>query len=214
VAPVPSSNELTDALERQVALAVDILRQGGVVAYPTDTLYGLGADAFNEQAVERVFAIKGRPHGMPLPLLIADADALSQVASDVPPLARVLAERFWPGALTLVIPRSANVPELVSGRGWKVGVRVPDHPVPRELARRLGAPITGTSANKSGGPDPRTAEDVRTQLGEMIDLVIEGGDPPAGQPSTVLDLTGPSPRIVRQGAITKEALEAACGLRF
>ncbi|MSQ13932.1 MAG: threonylcarbamoyl-AMP synthase [Dehalococcoidia bacterium] len=197
-----------------MALAVDLLREGGVVAYPTDTLYGLGADAFNEAAVERVFVIKGRPHGMPLPLLLADADALAQVASEVPPLARVLAERFWPGALTLVIPRSAKVPELVSGRGWKVGVRVPDHPVPRELARRLGAPITGTSANKSGGPDPRTAADVRSQLGEMVDLVIEGGGLPAGQPSTVLDLTGPSPRIVRAGAISKEALEAACGLHF
>lgn len=205
---------LPDALERQVAQAVDILRQGGVVAYPTDTLYGLGANAFNEAAVERVFEIKGRPHGMPLPLLLADADALVQVASEAPPLARVLAERFWPGALTLVIPRSPRVPELVSGRGWKVGVRVPDHPVPRELARRLGAPITGTSANKSGGPDPRTAEDVRKQLGETVDLVIEDGGLPAGQPSTVLDLTGPSPRIVRAGAITKEALEAACGLRF
>lgn len=214
MAPPPSNNPLTDALERQVALAVDLLREGGVVAYPTDTLYGLGADAFNEQAVERVFVIKGRPHGMPLPLLLADADALAQVASDVPPLARVLAERFWPGALTLVIPRSAKVPELVSGRGWKVGVRVPDHPVPRELARRLGAPITGTSANKSGGPDPKTAEDVRKQLGKTVDMVIEGGGLPAGQPSTVLDLTGPSPRIVRAGAITKEALEAACGLRF
>lgn len=214
MAAVPLNSQLTDALERQVALAVDILRKGGVVAYPTDTLYGLGADAFNEQAVERVFVIKGRPHGMPLPLLLADADALAQVASEVPPLARVLAERFWPGALTLVIPRSAKVPELVSGRGWKVGVRVPDHPVPRELARRLGAPITGTSANKSGGPDPRTADDVRRQLGDEVDLVIEGGGLPAGQPSTVLDLTGPSPRIVRQGAITKEALEAACGLRF
>jgi L-threonylcarbamoyladenylate synthase len=214
LAAAPLSNELTDALERQVALAVDLLRKGGVVAYPTDTLYGLGADAFNEAAVERVFVIKGRPHGMPLPLLLADADALVQVASEVPPLARVLAERFWPGALTLVIPRSSKVPELVSGRGWKVGVRVPDHPVPRELARRLGAPITGTSANKSGGPDPRTADDVRRQLGDEVDLVIEGGGLPAGQPSTVLDLTGPSPRIVRAGAITKEALEAACGLRF
>lgn len=214
MAPPPSNNQLTDALERQVALAVDLLRQGGVVAYPTDTLYGLGADAFNEAAVERVFVIKGRPHGMPLPLLLADADALAQVASETPPLARVLAERFWPGALTLVIPRSPKVPELVSGRGWKVGVRVPDHPVPRELARRLGAPITGTSANKSGGPDPRTAEDVRRQLGETVDLVIEGGDPPAGQPSTVLDLTGPSPRIVRAGAITKHELEAVCGCRL
>ena len=214
MAAAPLSNQLAPALERQIALAVDLLREGGVVAYPTDTLYGLGADAFNEAAVERVFVIKGRPHGMPLPLLLADADALAQVASEVPPLARVLAERFWPGALTLVIPRSAKVPELVSGRGWKVGVRVPDHPVPRELARRLGAPITGTSANKSGGPDPRTAADVRSQLGEMVDLVIEGGGLPAGQPSTVLDLTGPSPRIVRAGAISKEALEAACGLHF
>lgn len=201
-------------MDHQITLAVEILRQGGVVAYPTDTLYGLGADAFNEQAVERVFVIKGRPHGMPLPLLLADAQDLAKVASEVSPLAHVLAKTFWPGALTLIVPRSPKVSELVSGRGWKVGVRMPDHPVPRELARRLGAPITGTSANNSGGPDPRTADDVRRQLGDEVDLIIEGGPAPAGQPSTVLDLTGPLPRIVRQGAVTREALEAACGLRF
>lgn len=201
-------------IERQIAQAVEILCRGRVVAYPTDTLYGLGADAFNELAVERVFIIKGRPHGMPLPLLLADPGDLSQVASQVPPLAHVLAKTFWPGALTLIVPRSPKVSELVSGRGWKVGVRVPDHLVPRELARRLGAPITGTSANKTGGPDPKTATEVRRQLGDEVDLVIDDGSTPAGQPSTVLDLTGPLPRIVRQGAITKEALETACGLRF
>ncbi|MSQ11971.1 MAG: threonylcarbamoyl-AMP synthase [Dehalococcoidia bacterium] len=202
-------------LERQIADAVGALRHGGVVAYPTDTLYGLGADIFNESAVERVFTIKGRPRGMPLPVLLADAEQLALVtdlvAGEVPPLARTLAQEFWPGALTLILPRSPHVPDLITGRGWKVGVRVPDHPVPRELIRRLGSPITGTSANRTGGPDPFTALEVRRQLGDEVDIVVEGGPPPAGHASTVLDLTGPSPRIVRVGAIPKQRLEAVCG---
>lgn len=198
-------------VERQIEEAVAILRDGGIVAYPTDTLYGLGAHAFNEDAIQRIYDVKGRPSGMALPLLIADAADLALVAADVPPLAHVLAERFWPGGLTLLVARAPRVPDLVVGRGWKVGVRVPDHPIPRELARRLGAPITGTSANKSGGPETRTAAEVRAQLGDAVDLILEGGPPPKGRSSTVLDLTGPIPRIVRAGATSKDAIQNACG---
>jgi L-threonylcarbamoyladenylate synthase len=201
---------LSSALDKQLEEAAAVLRRGGVVAYPTDTLYGLGADAFNEAAVERVFIIKGRPHGMPLPLLLADPADIDRVAASVPPLARVLAAEFWPGGLTLVLQRAERVPELVAGRGWKIGLRVPDHIVPRELARRLGNPITGTSANKSGGPETRTAAEVRAQLNGEVDLVVEGGPEPTGRSSTVLDLTGPQPRILRQGAVSKERLEAVC----
>ncbi len=194
-----------------LAQAVDVLRRGGLVAYPTDTLYGLGADALNEAAVERVFEAKGRPEGMALPVVIGDIEQLAGVADPVPALAWRLAERFWPGALTLVVPRSPRIPALVGSRGWKVGVRLPDHPVPRELARRIGGPITGTSANRTGGPDPRAAADVRAQLGDRVDLVLEeGGSPPRGHASTVLDITGPVPRVLRLGAISASALEQVC----
>ena len=191
---------------------METLRAGGLVAYPTDTLYGLGADALNEAAVELVFEAKGRPQGMPLPLLISDAEQLSLVAAHVPDVALRLAEAFWPGGLTLVLPVSEAVPPLVTARGWKVAVRLPDHPVPRALAEGLGRPITGTSANRSGGPEPRTAAGVREALGEVVDIVLEAGPSPAGRSSTVLDVTTEQPRILRLGAISQEDIERALGV--
>jgi L-threonylcarbamoyladenylate synthase len=202
---------VSEVLLAQIEMAVDVLRRGGLVAFPTDTLFGLGADAFNETAVERVFQAKGRAYGMPLPLLLAALDDLSRVAQDAPPLAFSLAKRFWPGPLTLVVAAAPRVPALVTARGWKVAVRVPDHPLPRELARRLGAPITGTSANRSGGPDPRTAEEVRRQLGASVDLILRGGPEPKGQASTVIDLTASPPRLLREGAVALAALQQVCG---
>ena len=199
------------SLTEQVARGAGILRQGGVVAYPTDTLYGLGADITQPAAVEQVFEIKGRPQGMPLPVLLPGPEALSMVSDDVPPLAWTLARRFWPGPLTLVVPRASRVPAIIAARGWTVAVRVPDHPVPRELARLLGAPITGTSANVSGGPSPHTAEEVRRQLGDRVEHVIEGGPPPDGRASTVLDITQNPPRILRLGAVSWEMLEEVWG---
>ena len=198
-------------LAEQIARGADILREGGVVAYPTDTLYGLGADITQPAAVERVFEIKERPGGMPLPVLLSGPESLSQVCDDVPPLAWTLAHRFWPGPLTLVVPRASSVPAIIAARGWTVAVRVPDHPVPRELSRLLGAPITGTSANLSGGPSPHTAEEVRRQLGDRVDLIIEGGPSPDGRASTVLDITQSPPRILRLGAVSWEMLEEVWG---
>ncbi len=197
---------------KDIAAAVETLRAGGLVAYPTDTLYGLGADALNEAAVERVFEAKGRPQGMPLPLLIADAAQLAAVAESVPGVALRLAEAFWPGGLTLVLPVSSAVPPLVTARGWKVAVRLPDHPVPRALAEGLGRPITGTSANRSGGPEPRTADGVREALGDAVDVVLDAGPSPAGRSSTVLDVTTEQPRILRLGAVSQEEIERALGM--
>ena len=194
-----------------IAAAVETLRAGGLVAYPTDTLYGLGADALNEAAVERVFEAKGRPQGMPLPLLISDAEQISMVAADVPDAALRLAEAFWPGGLTLVLPVSEAVPPLVTARGWKVAVRLPDHPVPRALAEGLGRPIAGTSANRSGGPEPRTADGVREARGEAVDIVLGSGPSPAGGSSTVLDVTTEQPRILRLGAVSQEEIERVLG---
>ena len=125
----------------------------------------------------------------------------------VPEIAWKLAEAFWPGGMTLVIPVGPGVPALVTARGWKVAVRLPDHPIPRELARQLGRPITGTSANRSGGPEPTTAEEVRKQLGNAVDMILEGGPNPTGRSSTVVDITGEHPRVLRQGAVSIEALQ-------
>lgn len=194
-----------------MAEAVSVLKAGGLVAYPTDTVYGLGANAFDEVAVARVFAAKKRPSQLALPLLLVEAEDMVKVARDIPERAWRLAAHFFPGGLTLVLWRSARVPVVVSGGSDTVAVRVPNHPVPRALARGLGAPITGTSANITGQPSPATASEVAKQLGDQVDIIIEGPCP-GGVESTVLDLTPVVPRILRQGAVAKEALEEVLGL--
>ena len=186
--------------------AVRCLREGGVVAIPTDTLYGLAADAFNPDAIERVFAIKERPEGLALPVLLADLVQLPSVVSEVPQSVEILAEAYWPGPLTLVLCRAdALAPRLTAG-GPTVAVRVPAHPIPRELARLLGRPITGTSANISGDPDPRTIEELRRQVGDRVDCLIESGPAPAGTASTIVDLSADAPRLIREGVIPFEQI--------
>jgi L-threonylcarbamoyladenylate synthase len=191
--------------------SVRCLRRGGVIVFPTDTLYGLGADAFSPEAVGRVFDIKGRAPSSGLPLLIADTADLDMVAVDITDLALLLAEEFWPGPLTLVLRRSSRVPAIVTGGLDTVAVRAPDHPVPRALVQSLRRPITGTSANRTGGPDPVAAGEVKELLGEAVDYIIDGGPSPLGTPSTILDLSGGRPAILRAGAVQREALERACG---
>ena len=195
-------NDLSSSLVEQVQAAVTLLKNGGVVAYPTDTLYGLGADFSSPKAVQRVLDIKGRASEMGLPLLLAGADALELVAAAISDAVLALARRFWPGALTLVVPRSSVVPDLVTGGRDTVAVRGPDHPVPVALARGLGRPITGTSANLAGQPPALTAEDVRSGLGESVDLIIDGGPAQLGTQSTIVDATGPVLKLVRPGAIS------------
>lgn len=194
------------SLQRAVAKAVELLESGGVVAFPTDTLYGLGADAFDLRAVSRVCSIKGRSQHMGMPLLLSKVDDVERVAVDVPGIARTLMERFWPGPLTLILNRSSEVPREVTGGRDSVAVRMPDHPVPLALVNGLGRPITGTSANPTGGPDPITAENVRRLLGSRVDYVVDGGPAIQGRGSTILDLSGARPRLVREGALTYESL--------
>jgi L-threonylcarbamoyladenylate synthase len=195
-------NGLPSSLAEQVQAAVTLLKNGGVIAFPTDTLYGLGADFSSPKAVQRVLDIKGRALEMGLPLLLADADDLAFVAEAVPAPVLVLARRFWPGALTLVVSRSSAVPDVITGGRDTVAVRVPDHPVPVALARGLGRPITGTSANLAGRPPALTAEDARSGLGESVDLIIDGGPAQLGVQSTIVDATGPLLKLVRPGAIS------------
>lgn len=203
-------DKLPSSIQRQVEEGISILRQGGLVAFPTDTVYGLGAGAGLPQAVERVYQVKQRPRDRALPLLLADISQISEVAAPVPQVAWLLARAFLPGALTLVLPKSKSVPDIITGSGNTVAVRVPAHPVPVALARGLGTPIVGTSANISGQPSPLTAEEVSVQFGDKIELVINGGQCPGGRESTVVDVTGEVPVVLREGAISKEELRQVC----
>ena len=189
-------------LQEQLQTAIETLRTSGVVAFPTDTLYGLGADYASPSAVQRVIDIKGRSSATGLPLLLSGVGQLPLVTGDIPKSVWPLVERFWPGPLTLILSRSDQVSDLVTGDRSTVAVRVPDHPVPRALAQGLGRPITGTSANLTGQPPATTAGKVRSQLGESVDLIIDGGESPLGLPSTLLDATSPVLKIVRTGAVS------------
>jgi L-threonylcarbamoyladenylate synthase len=210
--PVADSPERRfSPMKSQTDLALEVLRDGGIVAFPTDTVYGLGADPANVRAVERIYRVKKRPPGLPLPLLLADASDISRFAESVPEVAWRLAERFLPGGLTLVLRRGASVPPWVVAGGGTVALRVPDHPVPIALARALGGAIVGTSANISGEPAPVVAEDVRRQLGAGVDVVIDGGRCPGGTESTVVDVSGGSPVILREGAVSREDILRAIG---
>ena len=195
-------------MQGQIAIAVKVLTAGGVAAIPTDTLYGLAANAFDESAVQKVYDLKGRPDGMALPLLLSDAADVAHCAAHLPEFALALAERFWPGALTLVVRKSADVPDIVTAGMNTVALRVPNHPVPRAIADSLGSPITGTSANLSGRPGLTNAASVSAEFGDTLDFVLDGGDAFGGVASTILDVTGSEPRVLREGAVPWARIEA------
>lgn len=192
----------------EIEEGVKVLQNGGVIAFPTDTVYGLGADAFNSGAVAKIYEIKDRPRHLQLPLLIAQVERLPILADPVPQIAWFLARRFWPGGLTLVLPGAHSVPAHLAHHPT-IAVRVPDHPVPLTLIQRLGNPIVGTSANISGQANALTADEVRQQLGEKIDFIIDGGRCPGSKESTVVDVTGESPAILRQGIIASHEIDQA-----
>ncbi|MBI2853327.1 MAG: threonylcarbamoyl-AMP synthase [Chloroflexi bacterium] len=201
--------ELSEPLKAQLGMAVRVLRVGGVLAYPTDTVYGLGCDAFCTTAVVRLYEIKHRPWHMAVPLLIGDMDQLHRVARDVPPEALALAKMFWPGALTIVLPKHPDVPDIVTAIGDTVAVRLPAHAVPVFLARALGSPLVGTSANITGMPSATTAAQVHSQFGSELDLIVDGGESPGGLESTIVDLTGRVPVVLRECAIpAKDVMKA------
>jgi L-threonylcarbamoyladenylate synthase len=194
-----------DAFDR----AVQLLKAGALVAFPTDTVYGVGASVWNGAAVAQLYTAKLRPAGKAIPVLLADPAELPLVASGLPRGFERLAATFWPGALTLVVPKAPGIPDEVTGGGASIAVRVPDHRLARALIRAVGAPLATTSANLSGQPSPVTAQDVAAQLGGRIALILDGGPCPGGVASTVVDLTGPEPVIVREGPITLEQIQAA-----
>lgn len=187
-----------------IPVALQVLKAGGLVAFPTDTVYGLAADLFNPQAIDRIFEAKDRDMSKAVAVLLATIEQLEQVAQGISPQASKLAARFWPGALTLVLARKAGLPDNLSALPT-IGVRMPDHAFARRLLTAAG-PLATTSANRSGMPDATNAGQVLAQLDGRVDLVLDGGDSPGGVPSTVVDCTGADIRILRQGAIPAEEI--------
>jgi L-threonylcarbamoyladenylate synthase len=188
--------------------AVSILKMGGLVAFPTETVYGLGADAENVEALDRLYTVKGRPKGHPVIVHIADAAQLAQWAVDIPEQAHQLAQAFWPGPLTLILKRNSRVPDAVTGGQDTVGIRVPDHPIMLALLRAFGGGVAGPSANRFGRLSPTSAVHVHADLGDDVDLVLDGGECTVGVESTIVAFQDGQSVILRPGMITAEQIEA------
>ncbi|HEX4798353.1 MAG TPA: L-threonylcarbamoyladenylate synthase [Burkholderiales bacterium] len=191
--------------------AVAVLKRGGLVAFPTETVYGLGADASNPAAVERIYRVKGRPASHPVIVHIGDAVQLERWARNIPEHARKLAARFWPGPLTLVLKRAPGVGDELTGGEDTIGLRVPGHPVALELLRRFGGGIAAPSANKFGRISPTTAEHVRNDLGDEVDLILDGGPCEIGIESTIIDLSRDRPILLRPGRVSTEGITTTLG---
>ena len=191
--------------ELQINQAIATLRDGGVAAFPTDTVYGVGVDPFQPDAVRKLYQIKGRPIDKPIPILVGSVGDVERVAQNLPPTFSRLAEQFWPGELTLIVEAKSLPPEVTAG-GDTVGVRMPDHPLALALLRRFGGAIATTSANKSDEPPATSAEEVQTELGALVSIILDGGKTATKIASTVLDLSVSPPQIRRQGGISMDQL--------
>ena len=207
-----NDRDMTDEVSGgQIRRAAETLRLGGLVAFPTETVYGLGADAANPAALARLFDVKGRPANHPLIVHLGGADQLDQWALDVPAQARVLADAFWPGPLTMLLARNSSVSEAVTGGRDTVGLRVPDHPVARRLLAAFEGGIAAPSANRFGRVSPTTAEHVRADLGDDVDAILDGGPCAVGVESTIVDLSGFEPEVLRPGGVSIERLSEVLG---
>ncbi len=195
-----------------IAAAAQAIRAGRIVAMPTDTLYGLAADPFSPEAVAGLHRLKGRRVSQAVPLVAADLEQIAATLGVLPILARLLAVRFWPGPLTLLMAAPERLPSDVTGGTGRVGVRVPDHPVTRALCAACGIPLTATSANKSGQPATNEPDAVAASLGAGIEILLDAGVTTGGPPSTIVDVTDAVPRVIRQGAIPWENIQACLGL--
>ena len=202
---------MSDPPSTEIDRAAEVLRRGGLVAFPTETVYGLGADATNAEAVARLFAAKDRPRFDPVIVHLAAPEDLEPLVTAIPPVARTLIERFWPGPLTLVLPKTESVPDIVTAGRPTVAVRMPDHALALSLIAAAGRPIAAPSANRFGRLSPTRAEHVAEQLGDRVELILDDGPCQVGIESTVLDLAGPGPRLLRPGATTLEALNEIIG---
>jgi L-threonylcarbamoyladenylate synthase len=191
--------------------AADIIKKGGVIAFPTRCLYGLGADAFNAEAVDRIFKIKQRPAEKPILILIDDSKRLEHLVTRVSDDAEDIMERFWPGNVTLIFDASARVPDYLTAGTGKIGIRLAGHPVAAALARAIQGPLTGTSANLSGQPGCHRIEDLPPAVTGQLDLFLDAGPLEGGRGSTVVDVTGEVPRVLREGVVSEKEIMAMCG---
>ncbi len=211
-ATTPPKGTILPALAPEsIRLAGKIIRRGGLVAFPTETVYGLGCDAMNPEAAANVFEAKQRPQFDPLIVHIADREQLGQIATSLPATAQKLMDQFWPGPLTLVLPKQQAIPDLVTAGLPTVAVRMPNHPIARSLIQEAGTPIAAPSANPFGYVSPTTARHVADGLGNSVDLILDGGPCQVGVESTIVSLMGPQPELLRPGSITSEQLSAVIG---
>lgn len=194
-----------------ISAAVAALQRGEVIAFPTETLYGLGADALNSAAVDKVFQLKGRDAANPIPVLISDRGMLGALASDMPPLAEKLIEHFWPGPLTIIFPARLDIPRPLVNAAGGVGIRVTSQPIAGVLIKALGRPLTATSANPSGRPPARTAQEAKEYFSGQVDIFIDGGKLTSQSGSTVVEPVGDSLRIIRAGDVARSQLENVLG---
>jgi L-threonylcarbamoyladenylate synthase len=184
-----------------LAQSVKILKAGGVIAYPTETFYGLGVDARNLEAIEKLFAVKGRDFRNPIPIIIANVSDLDRIVTAIPDLGRKLIDRFWPGPLTLIFGAALSIPDRLTAGTGKIGIRISSNPIARLLAQQLSGPLTSTSANRSGQKECVTAREVLEKIGDELDCIIDGGKTPGGKGSTILDITREPPVVLRAGVI-------------
>ena len=183
--------------------AADIIKEGGLVVFPTDTVYGIGCNPFNEEAMDRLFHVKKRDRDKPIPILVSSIKKAEEIA-EFGSLAKKIARRYWPGALTLVLPAKAKTPPMLRGPGNTVGIRIPNHPFALSLIKAVDGYLTGTSANLSGKEPACTAKEAKKQLGNKVDFVIDAGRCPIGISSTVVEVTSNRPKVLRQGAVKLE----------
>ena len=201
--------------QTEITKAAAIVASGGVVAIPTDTLFGLAADARNPEAVERVYVAKGRPADMPLPVLVSGWEQATQVAAipaDALAMVQKLAAAYWPGSLTMVLPAAPGLPERLTAGRNTIAVRMPNHPAPLALAEALGRPITGTSANRSGEPDITDADELRAIIGPRVDGIIASGPAPQGTASTIISVSPEGAALLREGALPYREILATLGM--
>ena len=191
-----------------ISEAAELIKSGQLVAVPTETVYGLSADGLCEAAVREIYNVKGRPEAKPVNLLVPDMKSAEKFCRDIPEQAYVLAEKFWPGPLTMILPKSKIVPDIVTAGGDTVGVRCPAHPITLALLNKCDMPLATPSANLSGFPSPKSCQDVLSYFDGKIPCVIDGGKCSVGIESTIIDMTVTPPKILRQGGLSKEAIEA------
>jgi len=197
--------------EEIVANIADVVRQGGLLVYPTDTVYGLGTTPFNLESVRRIYELKGRDFQKPMNLLVGSIEALRQLVEEIPPKGQKIIEYFWPGPLTLVFRARPEIQGPFLGPGQTLGIRYPNHPFCLALMRRADVPLISTSANYAGGKDPTILDEIPEEIRQAVDVLIDGGEAPSSKPSTVVDITTDPPRLLRVGDISPEKIERVVG---